>query len=49
MSAEHFQRIAGAAFAAIEDSLQIGMRDLLMATEVDRFIVRRLGLPGFRR
>ncbi|MBK8060486.1 MAG: hypothetical protein IPK33_22125 [Gemmatimonadetes bacterium] len=48
VSAEHLQRIAVAALAAIEGAAQIGIRDLLLAAEVDRIIARRLELPSFR-
>jgi len=48
VSAEHLHRIAASALAAIEGAEQIGMRDLLLAAEVNRIIARRLELPSFR-
>ncbi|MDA1081819.1 MAG: hypothetical protein O2973_09095 [Gemmatimonadetes bacterium] len=39
--------IAESAYSALEGELQLGMRDVLLAAEVDRFIARRLKIPAF--
>lgn len=43
----HLLGIAEVAQANLEGELQLGMRDVLLAAEVDRIIVRRLKLPSF--
>ncbi len=43
----HLLRIADLAAQHMEGELQLGMRDVLLAAEVDRIIARRLKLPSF--
>ncbi|MEA3247054.1 MAG: hypothetical protein U9Q74_12945 [Gemmatimonadota bacterium] len=43
----HLLGIAELAQASLEGELQLGMRDVLLAAEVDRIIARRLKLPTF--
>jgi hypothetical protein len=43
----HLLGIAEVAQANLEGELQLGMRDVLLAAEVDRIIARRLKLPTF--
>ena len=47
VSHAHLLRIADAARDALEGEIQIGMRDLLLAAEVDRIIAKRLDIPSF--
>lgn len=47
VSREHLCGIADAAQAVFETELQLGMRDVLLAAEVDRLILRRLKIPSF--
>lgn len=47
VSREHLLGIADIAHAALEGELQLGMRDVLLAAEVDRIIARRLKIPTF--
>ncbi|MCC6772697.1 MAG: hypothetical protein IT360_16005 [Gemmatimonadaceae bacterium] len=48
VSSAHLSRIANLALDALADEPQIGMRELLLAAEVNRFIAKRLRLPSFR-
>ena len=43
----HLLSIADAAQSNLEGELQLGMRDVLLAVEVDRIIARRLKVPSF--
>ena len=47
VSRQHLLGIAGSASTALEEQLQLGMRDVLLAAEVDRIITRRLKIPSF--
>ncbi len=47
VSRAHLCGIADIAAAALEGQLQLGMRDVLLAAEVDRIIARRLKIPSF--
>src|SRR4029077_3240901 len=47
VSREHLCGIADFAQNALEGELQLGMRDVLLAAEVDRIIARRLKIPSF--
>ena len=47
VSRQHLLGIADFAQTALEGQLQLGMRDLLLAAEVDRIITKRLKIPGF--
>jgi hypothetical protein len=47
VSRQHLCGIADLAHATIEGELQLGMRDVLLAAEVDRLIAKRLKLPTF--
>jgi hypothetical protein len=47
VSRAHLLGIADIAHAALEGDLQLGMRDVLLAAEVDRIIARRLKIPTF--
>src|SRR5690349_5542385 len=47
VSREYLLGIAEIAHAALEGELQLGMRDVLLAAEVDRIIARRLKIPTF--
>ena len=47
VSRAHLLGIAETAHAALEGDLQLGMRDVLLAAEVDRIIARRLKIPTF--
>lgn len=47
VSRAHLLGIADSAQAALEGALQLGMRDVLLAAEVDRIIARRLKIPSF--
>ncbi|MCX5756529.1 MAG: hypothetical protein NTX19_10545 [Gemmatimonadetes bacterium] len=44
---QHLMGIADLATATLEGELQLGMRDVLLAAEVDRIIARRLKIPTF--
>ncbi len=43
----HLLSIADAAQSSLETELQLGMRDVLLAVEVDRIITKRLKVPSF--
>ena len=43
----HLLGIAELAHTSLEGELQLGMRDVLLAAEVDRIIARRLKIPAF--
>ncbi|GDX86764.1 MAG: hypothetical protein CK531_06110 [Gemmatimonadetes bacterium] len=43
----HLMGIADLALKALEGELQLGMKELLLAVEVDRIIARRLKIPAF--
>jgi hypothetical protein len=47
VSRQHLMGIADLATATLEGELQLGMRDVLLAAEVDRIIARRLKIPTF--
>jgi hypothetical protein len=47
VSRAHLLGIAEVAHANLEGELQLGMRDVLLAAEVDRIIARRLKIPTF--
>ena len=47
VSRQHLCGIADSAQAALEGQLQLGMRDVLLAAEVDRLITKRLKIPSF--
>jgi len=47
VSRPHLMGIADLATATLEGELQLGMRDVLLAAEVDRIISRRLKIPTF--
>jgi hypothetical protein len=47
VSREHLCGIADFAQKALEGELQLGMRDVLLAAEVDRIIAKRLKIPSF--
>jgi len=47
VSRTHLLAIADLVHAALEDAPQLGMRDMLLATEVDRIISKRLKIPSF--
>ncbi|HEY2906553.1 MAG TPA: hypothetical protein VGJ29_11690 [Vicinamibacterales bacterium] len=47
VSREHLCGIADFAQNALEGELQLGMRDVLLAAEVDRIIAKRLKIPTF--
>ena len=47
VSRMHLMAIADLATATLEGELQLGMRDVLLAAEVDRIIARRLKIPTF--
>jgi hypothetical protein len=47
VSRQHLCGIADFAAAVLEDQLQLGMRDVLLAVEVDRIIAKRLKIPSF--
>ncbi len=47
VSRAHLLGIAELAHAALDGELQLGMRDVLLAAEVDRLIARRLKIPAF--
>ncbi len=47
VSREHLCGIADFAQNALEGELQLGMRDVLLAAEVDRIIAKRLKIPSF--
>lgn len=47
VSRQHLCGIADFAHAALEEQLQLGMRDVLLAAEVDRLIAKRLKVPSF--
>jgi hypothetical protein len=47
VSRDYLLGIANLAQAALEGELQLGMRDVLLAAEVDRIIARRLKIPTF--
>ncbi|HXD23731.1 MAG TPA: hypothetical protein VN613_10290 [Gemmatimonadaceae bacterium] len=47
VSREHLCGIADFAQSALEGELQLGMRDVLLAAEVDRIIAKRLKIPSF--
>ncbi|HLA90246.1 MAG TPA: hypothetical protein VJL28_07450 [Gemmatimonadaceae bacterium] len=47
VSRTHLLGIADMAQARLEGELQLGMRDVLLAAEVDRIISRRLKIPSF--
>ena len=47
VSRQHLCGIADSAHAALEEQLQLGMRDVLLAAEVDRLIAKRLKIPSF--
>lgn len=47
VSRMHLMGIADLATATLEGELQLGMRDVLLAAEVDRIIARRLKIPTF--
>src|SRR5579862_2396723 len=47
VSRQHLCGIADSAQAMLEGELQLGMRDVLLAAEVDRLIAKRLKLPSF--
>lgn len=47
VSREHLCGIADFAQNALEGELQLGMRDVLLAVEVDRIIAKRLKIPTF--
>lgn len=47
VSRTHLLGIAELAHASLEGELQLGMRDVLLAAEVDRIIARRLKIPAF--
>lgn len=48
VSREHLLGIADIARERLEEQLQLGMSDVLLAAEVDRIIASRLKLPSFR-
>jgi len=47
VSRQHLLSIADFAQNALEGELQLGMRDVLLAAEVDRIIAKRLKIPTF--
>jgi hypothetical protein len=47
VSRQHLLGIADSAQAGLEGQLQLGMRDVLLAAEVDRIISKRLKIPSF--
>ncbi|MFI5310307.1 MAG: SAM-dependent methyltransferase [Gemmatimonadales bacterium] len=47
VSREHLCGIADSAQATLEGELQLGLRDVLLAAEVDRLIAKRLKIPSF--
>src|SRR5579863_3238581 len=47
VSRQHLCGIADFAQNVLEGELQLGMRDVLLAAEVDRVIARRLKIPSF--
>lgn len=47
VSRTHLLGIAELAQSVLEGELQLGMRDVLLAAEVDRIIARRLKIPAF--
>ena len=47
VSRQHLLGIADFAQTALEGQLQLGMRDVLLAAEVDRIISKRLKIPSF--
>lgn len=47
VSRAHLCGIADVAQATMETELQLGLRDVLLAAEVDRIIARRLKIPSF--
>src|SRR5262245_59583363 len=47
MSREYLLGVAELAHASLEGELQLGMRDVLLAAEVDRIIAKRLKIPSF--
>jgi hypothetical protein len=47
VSRQHLCGIADSAQAVLEGELQLGMRDVLLAAEVDRLIAKRLKVPSF--
>src|SRR5471030_2244158 len=47
VSREHLCGIADSAQSTLEGELQLGMRDVLLAAEVDRIIAKRLKVPSF--
>src|ERR1700694_4439433 len=47
VSRQHLLGIANFAQNVLEGQLQLGMRDVLLAAEVDRVIAKRLKIPSF--
>ena len=47
VSRQHLLGIAASAATSLEDQPQLGLRDVLLAAEVDRIIARRLKIPSF--
>jgi hypothetical protein len=47
VSRQHLLGIAASAATLLEDEPQLGMRDVLLAAEVDRIIAKRLKIPSF--
>lgn len=47
VSRQHLCGIADSAQATLEGELQLGLRDVLLAAEVDRLIAKRLKIPSF--
>ncbi len=47
VSREHLLGIASSAHSMLEGELQLGLRDVLLAVEVDRIISKRLKIPSF--
>src|ERR1035437_3099775 len=47
VSRQHLCSIADFAQNVLEGELQLGMRDVLLAAEVDRIIAKRLKIPTF--
>ena len=47
VSRQHLFGIAASAATSLEDQPQLGMRDVLLAAEVDRIIAKRLKIPSF--
>ncbi len=47
VSTTHLRRIADAARHALDDNVQVGMRDLLLDAEVNKIITHRLEIPSY--